>query len=36
MLGRSLRLESGVLGGKDKQVRENKEKATSAAHMEKN
>lgn len=33
MFGRSLRLESGILGGKDRKVRENKEGATSVAHM---
>lgn len=33
MLGRSLRLESEILGGKDRKVRENKEGATSVAHM---
>ena len=33
MLGRSLRLEFGILEGKDRKVRENTEGATSVAHM---
>lgn len=36
MFGRSLRLESGIMGGKERQVRENTEEATLVAQMEKN